>query len=101
MAEQHGAMRTLFESGTTRSIEWRTTQLNALLRLLEEDGKSLYPAMLSDLGKTESEAYLTEVAIVKRFGFPLFINPSSMEPSYCGRSIGHLFSSRIISRSSN
>jgi hypothetical protein len=65
------AMRALFSSGATRSYEWRVAQLKSLLRLLDDDTKSLYDALKSDLGKGQSETYFTEIAIIKRFNVEL------------------------------
>jgi len=44
-------VRTIFRSGRTLPAEWRVQQLNAMLRLLDEQCESLTAAMKQDLNK--------------------------------------------------
>jgi aldehyde dehydrogenase (NAD+) len=59
-------LRAKFASGLTRPVEWRRQQLGQLARLLRNDGAALTDAMADDLGKPELEAWVTEVASVRR-----------------------------------
>lgn len=55
-------LRETFESGRTRSLEWRREQLAGIERLLRECERELVEALRTDLGKPELEAYSAEVA---------------------------------------
>ena len=50
-------LRTTFDSGRTRPLSWRRTQLEALLRFVKENGDALVAALQADLGKPELEAW--------------------------------------------
>ena len=56
------SIRETFQSGRTRSIEWRQRQLDGLLRVLEEDGPRLVAAMQADFGKPTVEAHASDIA---------------------------------------
>src|SRR5262245_18628847 len=55
-------LRRGFESGRTRSHEWRVAQLENLKRMLREEEDAIVRALHSDLGKPRLEGYSTEVA---------------------------------------
>ncbi len=57
--------RRYFESGATRGGGWRRAQLTGLLRLLTEGEDELTGALEEDLGKNRTEAFLSEIAVVK------------------------------------
>ncbi|KNC18718.1 aldehyde dehydrogenase [Arthrobacter sp. RIT-PI-e] len=57
--------RRYFESGATRGGGWRRAQLNALLRMLTEGEDELTRALEEDLGKGRTEAFLSEIAVVR------------------------------------
>ncbi|MHA7209296.1 aldehyde dehydrogenase family protein [Arthrobacter sp. MDT1-65] len=57
--------RRYFGSGATRSATWRRGQLHALLRLLGEREEELTRALQEDLGKSSTEAFLSEIAVVR------------------------------------
>ncbi|MCH8560802.1 aldehyde dehydrogenase family protein [Nesterenkonia sp. LB17] len=57
--------RAAFNSGRTRSMDWRRDQLRGILRLLEERAPEIHAAMAADLGKNDVDAHLTEVLSVK------------------------------------
>lgn len=59
--EQVDALRSHFETGATRPLRWRLGQLRALRRLLVERGPELEAALAEDLGKSATEAQLTEI----------------------------------------
>ncbi|XP_042314713.1 aldehyde dehydrogenase family 3 member B1-like [Sceloporus undulatus] len=58
-------LRTTWLSGTTRSIEYRKEQLEALGRFLDERKSDLFHALQEDLRKPAFEAELTEVSFTK------------------------------------
>jgi aldehyde dehydrogenase (NAD+) len=59
------AQRRYFGSGVTRPAAWRRGQLDALLRLLRDREEDLTRALAEDLGKGSTEAFLSEVAVVR------------------------------------
>ena len=59
-------LRASFATGLTRPVEWRRQQLSNLVRMLRDDAGTLTDAMASDLGKPELEAWLTDIAAVRR-----------------------------------
>lgn len=58
------ALRTAFDDGVTRPLRWRTEQLKALRRLLDERSAELEDALFHDLGKNPAESQLTEIGIL-------------------------------------
>ncbi|XP_047068753.1 aldehyde dehydrogenase family 3 member F1-like [Lolium rigidum] len=64
-ALQHlGELRSTFESGRTRPLAWRQSQLRGLLRLLAEKEEEAFRALHDDLGKHRAEAYRDEVGVL-------------------------------------
>jgi len=57
--------RAAFNSGRTRPVEWRVTQLHALLSLLEENEKLICEALYKDLRKPRQESITLEINGVK------------------------------------
>lgn len=53
--------REAFSSGITRPLVWRREQLVNLRRLLDEQGDRLAAALHADLGKSRTEAHITEL----------------------------------------
>ncbi len=64
-ARLRAAQRRYFGSGVTRPAAWRRGQLGALLRLLREREEELTRALEQDLGKGSTEAFLSEIAVVR------------------------------------
>ncbi len=58
------SLRDAFNSGRSRSYEWRRTQLEGLLRLLRENEKALGDAMHADLGRSHFEGWGSETNFV-------------------------------------
>ncbi len=56
--------RTFFQSGATRSLEFRREQLRKLQDALATHESALIAALHSDLRKSPTEAYVTEIATV-------------------------------------
>ncbi|XP_023750826.1 aldehyde dehydrogenase family 3 member F1 [Lactuca sativa] len=72
MEDDHGMRRSVeelrqtFKSGKTRGVDWRKSQLRAILRLIEENKDNLYQLLQSELGKHPVESYRDEIGIVKK-----------------------------------
>ncbi|KAK8624140.1 hypothetical protein V6N13_065493 [Hibiscus sabdariffa] len=58
-------LRASFAAGTTKSYEWRSTQLNAMLKMMEENEPLIIAALRDDLSKPELESSIYEIAMVK------------------------------------
>lgn len=58
------ALRATYESGTTRPLAWRLTQLAAVRTMMRERSDDLAAALEADLGKPSLESRLTETAFV-------------------------------------
>jgi len=53
-----------FSSGLTRNLKFRLDQLNRLYNIIEHNEEKILNALALDLGKSEHEAYTTEIAMV-------------------------------------
>ena len=60
------ALRAAHASGLTRPLEWRREQLSALARMLRDGAGALVRAMGEDMSRPATEAWLTDVAAVRR-----------------------------------
>ena len=58
------ALRANYRTGITRPLKWRRGQLEAMVRMLEENEGELQAALSADLGKPVAEGYLTDIAYV-------------------------------------
>ena len=58
------ALRSYFQSGVTKTLAWRLSQLDALEHLLMEREADILDALRRDLGKPESEAFTSEVGMI-------------------------------------
>uniref|UniRef100_A0ACD5X519 Uncharacterized protein n=1 Tax=Avena sativa TaxID=4498 RepID=A0ACD5X519_AVESA len=58
-------LRGSFRTGRTRPAEWRTTQLKALVRMIEEKEDDISDALHADLAKPRMESYLHEISLAK------------------------------------
>jgi len=56
-------VRSTFESGRTRPIEWRVEQLQGLVRMLKQDEKRFAEALAADVGKPTVEGFATDIAV--------------------------------------
>lgn len=54
-----------FNTGKTRSVGWRLSQLNAIEQMLSEQEETFRAALAQDLGKSETEAWLLEISFVQ------------------------------------
>lgn len=55
-------LRNSFNSGRTKSYEWRMSQLENIAKMLEEKEKEITEALYKDLSKPEVEAFISEVS---------------------------------------
>ncbi len=58
-------LRSTFDSGRTRPVEWRKEQLRALRRMLADGESAFTTALGRDLGKSAIEGFVTEIALVR------------------------------------
>lgn len=58
-------LRSTFDTGLTRPLEWRRDQLGRLDTLLRDHRDELNSALATDLGKSAFEAYSTEIGFVR------------------------------------
>ncbi|KAG5534608.1 hypothetical protein RHGRI_022659 [Rhododendron griersonianum] len=61
-----GELRQAFKSGRTKSVGWRKSQLQAILKLMDENEDQIFKALQQDLGKHPVEAYRDEIGVVKK-----------------------------------
>ncbi|MEU3937163.1 aldehyde dehydrogenase family protein [Streptomyces sp. NPDC029044] len=59
-------LRATFRTGRTKPAEWRMTQLRRLRDMLTENGTELAAALRTDLGKSATEAFRTEIDFTVR-----------------------------------
>ncbi len=59
------SLRDRFASGVTRPVEWRVRQLEALVRLYDENAETLVDALRRDLRKPRLEAFGTEIDFLR------------------------------------
>ena len=65
IAQAVNDLRTYFNTGSTRSYEWRVGQLDAVVRLVEENEEALMKALMEDSGKADFTAYSGDVMFVR------------------------------------
>jgi aldehyde dehydrogenase (NAD+) len=58
-------VRQVFNTGRTRSLEWRAEQLRAIERMCDESEPEIAEALASDLGRSSFEAWLGDVGSTK------------------------------------
>jgi len=66
LSEHVERLRTTFQSGKTRPLDWRRSQLQALLRMFDERAGEFEAAMKADLHKSTFECYATEIGFLQR-----------------------------------
>jgi len=60
------ALRGVFATGRTRSLQWRLRQLEGIEALCEEAESAIAEALEQDLGRTSVEAWLGDIASTKK-----------------------------------
>jgi aldehyde dehydrogenase (NAD+) len=58
-------LRTAFNRGHTRPMAWRRAQLEALLRMIDENEEELVAALHTDLGRPELEGFATDLGATR------------------------------------
>ena len=58
-----GSLRATFNSGRTKSLDWRKAQLRGLIRMFEEHADELERALAEDLGRPPLEAHAADLGI--------------------------------------
>lgn len=58
-------LRDVFETGRTRSLQWRLDQLAGIERLCAEQEPAIAAALAEDLGRTAAEAWLGDITSTK------------------------------------
>ncbi|KAL8151994.1 hypothetical protein V2J09_021802 [Rumex salicifolius] len=64
MEQSISELRDTFRAGSTRTMKWRITQLNSLLKMITENEAKCAHALYQDLGKSYLEAYKDEIGLV-------------------------------------
>ncbi|CAK7334409.1 unnamed protein product [Dovyalis caffra] len=59
-------VRETFESGRTRSIAWRKSQLKAMIEFVQDNEEKIFKSLDQDLGKHPVEAYRDEIGVVAK-----------------------------------
>ncbi|KAK3158595.1 hypothetical protein QOZ80_2AG0139170 [Eleusine coracana subsp. coracana] len=59
-------LREVFDSGRTKDMEWRQSQLRGLLRLLREKEEEIFDVLREDLGKHRGESFRDEVGVLAK-----------------------------------
>ena len=57
------SLRTTFNSGRTKSLDWRKAQLRGLIRMFEEHAEEFERALAEDLGRPPIEAHAADLGI--------------------------------------
>lgn len=58
-------VRAAFDTGRSKNIEWRISQLKAMERMLIENESTFLDALKTDLNKPRQEAYMSEIDFLK------------------------------------
>ncbi|OMP01147.1 Aldehyde dehydrogenase NAD(P)-dependent [Corchorus olitorius] len=58
-------LRRTFNSGKTKSYDWRISQLESISKMIEEKEKDIFKAIKEDLAKPEFEAFAAEISMTK------------------------------------
>lgn len=59
------SLRAYFQTGATKTLAWRRSQLEALDHLLVERERDILAALHADLAKPETEAYMSEIGMIR------------------------------------
>jgi aldehyde dehydrogenase (NAD+) len=65
IADTVARLRRAFDSGITRSLEWREAQLRQLLRMFDDNDDAMEEALRLDLGKCRFESFVGETGFTK------------------------------------
>ncbi|KAG0485198.1 hypothetical protein HPP92_009277 [Vanilla planifolia] len=59
------ALRENFESGKTKSYEWRAAQLKGIVKMIDEKEGEIVDALDDDIGKPKLESFVHEIALAR------------------------------------
>lgn len=89
--------RTAFESGKTKSYEFRVKQLKALLRMYQENTSAILNALHTDLRKSKQEGIITEIFfLINDIESSLHNLKEWMEPDRPPKGIANTFDSLYV-----
>ncbi|XP_062219788.1 aldehyde dehydrogenase family 3 member F1-like [Phragmites australis] len=57
-------LREVYESGRTKDLEWRQSQIKGLIRLMQEKEEEIFDVLREDLGKHRGESFRDEVGVL-------------------------------------
>ncbi|GJQ80098.1 putative aldehyde dehydrogenase [Trypoxylus dichotomus] len=89
--------RKAFETGRTKSLEFRRKQLESLERMYEETQEEMVQALQRDLKKPRQECFMTEIDVVRNdlrnilFNFDKYV-----KPEYPSKDMTQLFDTPMI-----
>ncbi|GJQ72349.1 Aldh-III [Trypoxylus dichotomus] len=90
-------IRKTFNTGRTKTYEFRLNQLKALLKLYEENTQLMIDAVKIDLRKSKQEALTAEINVLKNEVYNLINNLKEyMKPEKPAKDIANLFDSVYI-----
>lgn len=56
-------LRQCFNTGKTKNYEWRVSQLENILKMVEQREEDILSALHNDLSKPQQEAFVSEVSL--------------------------------------
>ncbi|GFO26822.1 aldehyde dehydrogenase, partial [Plakobranchus ocellatus] len=92
-------MRSVFMSGKTKSLEWRVTQLKAIINLIDENTEKICATLYEDLHKHKNESMLLESSICKNEAI-LFINNLAewMKPQKAAKALAYMMDNACVQK---
>ncbi|KAL2101270.1 hypothetical protein ACEWY4_003031 [Coilia grayii] len=92
-------LRSVFRTGVTIPLQFRLTQLSALLSLMEDNEAQIADALHKDLGKPKFEAVLSEIDMVRNdICYAINNLKTWMTPEYVGTNLATKFDDCFIRR---
>lgn len=92
-------LRDYFQSGATRPLDFRLTQLKKLKQAVLDHEQEIYTALRADLNKGPEEAWVTEIGLViKEINHAIGQLPEWMKPESKGTDLVNLPSSSYVVR---
>ncbi|PON79895.1 Succinylglutamate-semialdehyde dehydrogenase [Trema orientale] len=89
-------LQKVFNSGKTKSYEWRISQLQSIVKMLEEKEKDIIEAIHKDLAKPHLEAFIAEISTTKSScthalqELKHWIQPDKVNPKHCSARVGRI-----------
>lgn len=91
------AQRAFFDTGRTLDLKYRTEALKSLLGAVEGHERKLMDALRSDLGKSDFEAYMTEIGLCRdEIRFLLRHLRQWMKPRHVATPLAHFAASSFV-----